>query len=179
MQSRRNFIVHCTRLVLLGALTLTGCSDEAPTEREPAAAADSQPLKLYQAKWLKVTDANPPEQWLASREAKRDLPLDEPAVLDMARVLSVATMRFRDHPRMIANRAVQLEEMLGEKNIRESAPKLIVTISQVPGPSRSVESFAALTQQYFNLRAEGLGQGPAIDTLKQRIGRVAPEAAGR
>lgn len=174
MKSRRKSILHCTLLLAVFSVAFSGCSDEAQTPSESTAKEQPTKSQLHRAKWLWVTDANPPEQWLASREAKRDLALDEPAVLDMARVLHVAATRFRDHPRMIANRAVQLEEMLGEKGITESAPKLIVTISQVPGATRSVESFASLTQQYYNLRKGGLAQAPAIDALKQQIERAPP-----
>ncbi|MEI9901032.1 MAG: hypothetical protein WDN31_13845 [Hyphomicrobium sp.] len=98
---------------------------------------------------------------------------------DMRKVLDVAAVRFRDQPRMIANRAVQLEEMLSEKRISERAPRLIVTLSQVPGSQRSVESFAALTQQYYNLRLEGLGKAAAIEALKQRLGPTALETNDR
>ena len=78
--------------------------------------------------------------------------------------------RFRDHPRMIANRAVQLEGMLREKDIPERAPELIAVLSEVPGEARYVESFASLTQQYYNLRMEGLGRAQAVDVLRQQTG---------
>jgi hypothetical protein len=172
---------RCARALVIVAiaLALVACSDDPPTESQAPARAETPKPAAHRQPWLKVTDGMPPEQWLASREAGRDLDQYEPAVADMRRVLEVAAARFRDQPRMIANRAVQLEGMLGEKDIAERAPRLIVTLSQVPGPHRSIESFSALTQQYYNLRVEGLGQGPAIDTLKQRFERTLPEANAR
>lgn len=165
--------------VLMASLTLVACSDESPPEPPTPAAAETGRTPLHEVTWVRVTDGIAPEQWLASREAGREVALHEPAVLDMARILDVAATRFRDQPRMIANRAVQLEGMLEEKSISERAPRLIVTISQVPGPHRSVESFAALTQQYYNLRMEGLAQGAAIDALKRQLERTPAEIHDR
>jgi hypothetical protein len=160
-------------LIAALALTLGACGDEAAhdTESAPAPVA-AQGESLNALAWLKQTHAIAPEHWLASREAGRSLDMYDPSVGDMRRVLETAAMRFRDHPRMIANRAVQLEGMLQEKGIEESAPRIITNLSQIPGRTRYVESFAALTQQYFNLRMEGRSRGQAIDLLKaQDVGR--------
>lgn len=153
------------------ALAMAACSDPAPPETQTPAAQTTKPA-IREMKWIRVTDGIAPEQWLASREARADLEPHHPAVGDMTRILEIAALRFRDHTRMIANRAVQLEGMLAEKGISERAPRLIVILSQVPGPQRSVESFASLTQQYYNLRLAGLGQGPAIDALRQELYRT-------
>lgn len=152
-------------------LTMAACGDPAPPEPEAPAPQATKPA-IREMKWIRVTDGIAPELWLASREAGNDLEPDDPAVGNMARILEVAAFRFRDHMRMIANRAVQLEAMLAEKGIAERAPRLIVILSQVPGPQRSVESFASLTQQYYNLRLTGLGQGPAIDALRRELYRT-------
>lgn len=164
---------------LMAVIGIAACSDDSAPEPHGQAetGTTAQPDKpaAHELTWLRLTDGIAPEQWLASREAGRDLGLYETSVRDMSQVLHVATARFRDQPRMIANRAVQLEEMLREKGIAERAPRLIVTLSQVPGVQRSVESFAALTQQYYNLRLEGLGQGEAVEALKKRLGPIAPE----
>jgi hypothetical protein len=163
------------RLTLIAALALTiaACSDEVaretPSAPAPVAAQDES---LNALEWLKQTHPIAPEHWLASREAGHDLDMYDSSVGDMRRVLETAAMRFRDHPRMIANRAVQLEGMLKEKGIEERAPRIITNLSQVPGRTRYVESFSALTQQYFNLRMEGRSRSQAIDLLKaQDIGR--------
>jgi len=120
----------------------------------------------YQLDWLRVTDGVSPDQWLASRRLQRNIDFYDPEVREMRALLNTAASRYRDHPRMIANRAVQLEGMLAEKNITERAPELIATLSEVPGESRHVESFAAMTQQYYNLRMEGLDRAQALQALK-------------
>lgn len=150
------------------SLLLSACGDENFAEPQTSASPAEEKRVSHRLEWLRLTDGIAPEQWLASREAGRDLDLYDTAVIDMRRVLDVAAARFRDQPRMIANRAVQLETMLHEKNIDERAPRLIVTLSQVPGQARYIDSFAALTQQYYNLRMEGLDRGQALDALRQR-----------
>jgi len=160
-------LLLCTIALALSCL-VSGCGDETVSEapQVPPPVAEKQvPARLD---WLRMTDGIAPEQWLASREAGRELDLYDPAVLDMRHVLDRASARFRDLPRMIANRAVQLEGMLGEKHIVERAPRIIVSLSQVPGETRYVESFGALTQQYYNLRMEGLSRGEALEALKRQ-----------
>jgi hypothetical protein len=164
MHSMRRLLLPC---VIAG---LAACSDDG----EPAAPQHAPPVPVaqqadHQLEWLKQTDGLLPEQWLASREAGLELDRFDDRVSEMHAVLQVAAMRFRDHPRMIANRAVQLETMLREKKIEERAPRLIVTLSQVPGKQRYVESFASLTQQYYNLRTSGLSRGEATDALRRQV----------
>ena len=128
-------------LIAALALSITACGDEAAHETESAPApVAAQAESLNALEWLKQTHAIAPEHWLASREAAHDLDQYDPSVGDMRRVLETAAMRFRDHPRMIANRAVQLEGMLKEKGIEERAPRIIANLSEVPGRTRYVES---------------------------------------
>lgn len=68
---------------------------------------------------------------------------------------------------MIANRAVQLEEMLSGNNSDERAPQLIVRLSEVAGDGRYVDSFGALCQQYFHLRQQGMEPDEALQALKR------------
>lgn len=165
-------IAHHARLMLLVgiAIALGACSDESepasPPQPLPASVAEAATHKI---EWLKQTDGISPEQWLASREAGEALDRFDARVSEMDSVLAEAGRRFRDHTRMIANRAVQLEGMLREKSIEERAPRLIVTLSQVPGSQRYVESFASLTQQYYNLRTGGLSRADAIQALRQQV----------
>ncbi len=112
-----------------------------------------------------MTDTTPPELWLASRQAGSDLAMDDARVVALKEVLDDASRSFREYPRMIANRAVQLEEMLQEKNMGEPAPELVAELSRAVGPERNVESFGALCGQYFNLRMQGLDRQQALKVL--------------
>ena len=108
--------------------------------------------ELPRIKWLDAHSTITPEQWLASREAKVDLDENDPAVVALRVKLNEAAQRFGDATRMIANRAVQLEEMLAEEGITEHAPELIETLSSTATETRQREGFGSLTQHYFNLR---------------------------
>jgi hypothetical protein len=167
---RRSATPFAGRLVwLIGALCsglmLAACGEE-PEATPEANAAPEPRIAIYQLDRLKMTDRVSPELWLASRQARRDLPEDHPNVIRHRHILDVASRRFRDYPRMIANRAVQLEDMLKQKKLPEPAARLIVRLSGVPGETRYVESFGALCQQYFNLRMQGLDQEEALMILK-------------
>lgn len=162
---KRSLLFAC---LLGGSLTMSACSDEPSIEASaPAQPATAPAPHLHALPWLKRTDPTDADVWLASREAGRDLDPLDPAVSEMHRRLEVAGQRFRDHPRMIANRAVQLEAMLKEKGIDEHAPNIIDTLCGVPGDRRYVESFSSLTQQYYNLRLEGLDKAKAVEALRK------------
>lgn len=142
-----------------------GCSDEPDVDRTERA-PPKQPPALHEHERLEVTEGPSPAQWLASRQTGRDLTKEDPLVLAYAAMLKSAGRRFREYPRMIANRAVQLEEMLAEKGIPETAPQIIEGLSGVAGDVRYVESFGALCQQYYNLRLQGLQRKDALQLLK-------------
>lgn len=147
------------------AIALTACSEPAQETAAPSPPPRPQ-AAIYQTPHLTALDRVPPEVWLASRQAGRDLPAHDQSVAAMRRMLDTAGKRFRDFPRMVANRAVQLEDMLEEKHISEPAPQLIAQFSDVAGEARNVESFGAFCQQYFNLRMQGLDQQKALHVLR-------------
>jgi hypothetical protein len=144
---------------------VAGCSDEPDVERT-VRSPPKQPPALHEQGRLEVTEGPSPAQWLASRQTGRDLTKDDPLVRAYGGMLKSAGRRFREYPRMIANRAVQLEEMLAEKGIPETAPQIIEGLAGVSGDTRYVESFGALCQQYYNLRMQGLQRHAALKVLK-------------
>jgi hypothetical protein len=169
-QERRSAVRLARRLVrtcglLWLVLAVAACGEE-PEEKSAASAPPAPPAAIYQLGRLDPTDRTLPEQWLASRQAGRDLAEDDLAVIELKRTLEVAGRRFREYPRMIANRAVQLEVMLKQKDMGEPAPQLIERLARVPGETRYVESFGALCQQYFNLRMQGHAPEEAVKMLK-------------
>jgi hypothetical protein len=157
---------HLARLfAAVGIALAAGCSEE-PQETPVAQSVPKEAPPIHRMERLDRIEGPSPARWLASRQAGRDLPEEDPLVMEYARMLATAGRRFREYPRMIANRAVQLEAMLAEKNMPESAPQLIEELTTVPGDTRYVESFGALCQQYFNLRTQGVERQDALKLLK-------------
>ncbi|MGQ4273734.1 hypothetical protein [Terrihabitans sp. B22-R8] len=127
------------------------------------AAADRQ--DLARRDWLQPTDDTAPQLWLASREAGSDLPPNAPAVLAWGVVLDDAGQRFGEAPRMIANRAVQLQAMLIEIDVAET-PKEIIDGFSVLAAKGSRSGFSDICQHYFNLRSQGLSREAALAALR-------------
>ena len=81
--------------------------------------------------------------------------------------LDQAAKHFHDPPRMIANRAVQLEEMLAANGIEEGAPELIQILSSATADTNLKQGFGSVCQHYFNLRQQGIDREGALEQLKQ------------
>jgi hypothetical protein len=138
---------------------------EEPQATEPVSEA-TQPPALPRITWLDARDETTHERWLASRVAHADLAEKDQAVVVMRENLRAAARRFGDPPRMIANRAVQLEEMLASTGIEESAPDLIESLTAVSDVQSQREGFGAMCQQYFYLRKQGMNREAALKQLK-------------
>ncbi len=121
---------------------------------------------LPRIKWLNAHSEVTPEQWLASRAAHADLTEADPEVQAIRAELYTAAKRFGNEPRMVANRAVQLEEMLSAEGIDESAPDLIAFLNSMASDTRPKEGFGTVCQHYFNLRKQGVGRDAALERLK-------------
>ncbi|MCJ8144045.1 hypothetical protein MKI84_14080 [Ancylobacter sp. A5.8] len=148
----------------VAAFALAGCSDEAqPESRERVTASASN--EIARKTWLQPTDGTPPGLWLASRDSGHDLSPDAPAVAGWHARLADADERFGETDRMIANRAVQLEAMLGEIGIKESAEEIIAGFAAFAGKGARA-GFSDLCQHYYNLRAQGLSREASFAALK-------------
>lgn len=166
-------------LVTLTALAVASCDDVA----EPVSAAKPAPQAQggrdhAKIQWLYAGGPMSPAQWLASREAEIDLPESDPEVAAINKVLGRAARNFGDEPRMIANRAVQLEGMLAASGIQESAPDLIEGFLPAVAGIGAKQGFGALCQQYFNLRQQGVPRDAALERLREaRLLQPTDEAA--
>lgn len=152
--------------IAVALLALGACSDE-PEEHAVTRHVPSEPPAIHQMPRLDRGEHIKPEQWLASRDAGHDVAEDAPEVAELRALLTVAGKRFREYPRMLANRAVQLETMLHNRGLGEPATRLIADLSEVPGDKRYVESFGSLSQQYYNLRLQGFDRQEALNLLKR------------
>lgn len=148
------------------ALGLAGCPGESePETRERVAAPEAS--AIARKTWLQPTDDTDPEVWLASRDAGADVAANAPAAKAWHDVLDAADDRFGETGRMIANRAVQLETMLSEIGIRETAREIIADFSTLAGKG-SRAGFSDLCQHYYNLRKQGLDRTAALAALAEQ-----------
>jgi hypothetical protein len=161
------------------ALALAGCPSEAPPEpRERVAAPpgdDAARKDLALKSWLQPTDSDDPDVWLASRDAGHDVAPGDPAVAQWRAILTDADARFGETDRMIANRAVQLEAMLREIHVKQSAREIVADFAPLAATG-SRSGFSDLCQHYYNLRVQGLTRAAALAALRREAPR--PSADG-
>ncbi|MBA2125299.1 hypothetical protein DLM45_03555 [Hyphomicrobium methylovorum] len=156
-------------VIFLSALVLAGCGDEQPRER---AAEHHSGIKKsgVETSWLGARDEIEPVDWLVARQKQVGRPIKEGDEADLEKALARASALFRGEPRMIANRAVQLEEMLSTEGEHESAVWLITALTGVVSEPSRVESFGAVGQQYYNMRKAGFTGKKALEELSKRYG---------
>lgn len=156
------------------ALPLAGCSGESEPETRERVATPASDAVAKRA-WLDPVDKIEPAVWLASREAGHDVAPGAPSVVAWQARLDAADARFGETDRMIANRAAQLETMLGEIGVRESASQIVDAFMPF-AEKGSRRGFSDLCQHYYNLRKQGLSQPEALAALKAEPVRAEPVA---
>lgn len=148
-------------LSLLLMFSLTACeqnNDDIP-QMEAAPIIDENEIPL----WLDGQVEMSPQRWLVKRS--RAEINDETAEIERtAELLITAADRFDESHRMIANRAAQLEDMLFEHNIKETAVNRLEWFTKLP-TLQTPHSFSALCQYYYNLRIQGKNEDEIIQNL--------------
>ncbi|MBY0558767.1 hypothetical protein [Hyphomicrobium sp.] len=165
-------IVKSTRTILtlsgfIFSLLLSGCGDEQP--RQQSGEKRSGLIKAEQTDWLSMQDETAPGDWLLAREMKSGAKLVPGDADKLRQSLADASARFKDSPRMVANRAVQLEKMLREEGGDETAVLLISGLTKAFLPGR-IASFGAAGEQYYNMRKAGFTSERAFHELSKRYG---------
>lgn len=158
------FFVRCAACIVL-ALAITGCSEEEPS-REPARSGLSRADQ--NESWLAAPDDVEPAAWLIEHEKAMGSELTADEARTLRETLAKASARFRETPRMIVNRALQLETMLKAEGGRETAVSLIARLTDAVREPGRIESFGAAGQQYYNLRRTGLSDEEALSELSRR-----------
>lgn len=147
---------------------LVGCSDE-PEEfvLPPASETNSNvPEEDEVPEWLEVHHVIDPADWILmrSQSALKDKIADK---AQLSALIHEASQHFRDdNPRMVVNRAVQLEDMLLEIGIEKSAMSLIEELTHLP-TTGTPHTFSAYCQYYFNMREQGHDHEHALSVLSQ------------
>ena len=167
-------------------LALAGCGDDGGSGGEPTAKKDEEQAIVATksdaelATWLQPTDPMDTGRWLASREAGKLLPNDDAASAQMRRSLGRAQSFFIEDPRMIANRTVQLGEMLGQAGKSERYETLLEGLTRVAQGARGRQLYGEMCQHYYNTRQQGADRGTALARLGERYGaqRAGDEPSG-
>lgn len=147
-------------LVCLSLIFLLSACDQADTpEMTDVSVSDESEIPV----WLDGQVEMSPQEWLVKRS--KAVVSDEAAEIERAAELLVdAAERFDESYRMIANRAAQLEDMLQEHRINETAVDLLEWFTQLPA-LQTPHSFSALCQYYYNLRVDGKTEDEIIQNL--------------
>lgn len=161
------------RAFLLTTLLLAACGSEEPREENQSVVARTAEGDL--PGWLTPTDGTDPARWLAGREAGHPLPDDAPEVAAMRASLKTARTAFVEDPRMMANRTVQLGQMLAEIGKTESYRSLIDGLGGIALPrGRHKSLYGEMVQHYYNARAQGADHDGALAQLASREKPAAP-----
>lgn len=149
-----------TMLAVLACM-LIACAEEAsPPRAAPTPGAAAEPAQS--ATWLGAHDAAPPGPWLIAHLPDRAR-ANGTTPEAVTALLQTAAGRYRESPRMIANRAMQLQTMLAEEGLDEDAVSLLTLLARLPPANRV--SFSADCQHYYNLRVQGLDREQALARL--------------
>jgi hypothetical protein len=146
------------------ALLLAACEEVKPPQgrmRVVAAEPDQR------AGWLSPRDRVDPAVWLAARVGG-GRPASDEAVERMRRALDGAQGRVLESPRMLANRAAQLSDMLSAAGMREDLADLVGSLGRAAGMAAAKQTFGELCQHYLNLRRQGRSGEEALAALAER-----------
>jgi hypothetical protein len=154
-------------LAVLAVLMVSACDRGGEAENaDQAVVARTSETEL--PAWLSPTDGTDPARWLAGREAGHPLPADAEPVRAMRTALNGAAGGFIEDPRMIANRTVQLGQMLAEVGKGERYRALIDGLGQIAARhGRHKRLYGEMCQHYFNTRNRGLGHAAALADLTE------------
>lgn len=145
------------------AALLYACGDTAPQQRGAVEVKRKDELP----KWLTPIDRVDPAYWLAARKSG-GAPVDEGRVARLQRALDIGGVHFLEAPRMLANRAAQLDEMLSEIGVAEDEAQSIESLARVAAATGGKQTFGDLCQHYFNLRKQGATRESALADLSER-----------
>lgn len=154
--------------LMAGTLLLASCGDDEPKTKDAPNATSAN--AAHTEKWLQPGSKLSPAQWMASRKLPEVKPPHDPEVMRIAANLDAANKLYRESERMIANRAVQLEDMLQDMGVTETAADILADLTRVAGEAGQTEGFGAVSQHYYNLRSHQTGRGEALAALTHRYG---------
>lgn len=153
-------------LLALFLASLSGCSEG--VEEIPSASAAAEAERAAQSlapdEWLNVEEGVPPALFLARTTGAEET--------DLAGPLEKLAGRYRESPRMIVNRLIQLWRATRDSDPELTPLRLIEDFTPPDQPSgRAMESLGPAAQHYLVARGQGLDHEAA---LKAAFGRAGP-----
>lgn len=148
-------LIFCLSFMFL----LAGCDQENAPQMDAVAVVDESKIPL----WLDGQVEMSPQEWLVKR-SRAEITDEKAEIERTAELLVIAADRFDESHRMIANRAAQLEDMLLEHRIHETAVDRLEWFTKLP-TLQTPHSFSALCQYYYNLRTQGKTEDDIIQNL--------------
>lgn len=148
-------LLVCLSFIFLSA----ACNQEDTSEMSDVSVVDESKIPL----WLDGQVDMSPQEWLVKR-SNAELTDEKAEIERAAELLITASNRFDESHRMIANRVAQLEDMLIEHRINETAVDLLEWFTKLPA-LQTPHSFSALCQYYYNLRIKGKTNDEIIQNL--------------
>ncbi|NEU11367.1 hypothetical protein G3T14_04405 [Methylobacterium sp. BTF04] len=157
---------------VLLAFAVSAC-DKAEESGETARAPEEQIIVATKSDadvpaWLSPTDPMDPARWLASRELGRPAPEVGSQAEHLRHSLSRAKDTFIEDPRMVANRTVQLGQMLAEAGKPEPYADLLDGLEEVAAATTRKQLFGEMCQHYYNTRQQGADRATALTRLTER-----------
>lgn len=155
-----------TALVLVLALSACDRGEEASNTEDQALVATKSDAEV--STWLSPTDPMEPARWLASREIGKPAPEVGSQTEHLRHSLARAKDSFIEDPRMIANRTVQLGEMLKEAGKPEPYADLLDGLEEVAATTHRKQLYGEMCQHYYNTRQQGVDRAATLARLNER-----------
>ncbi|KQO78702.1 hypothetical protein ASF20_10305 [Methylobacterium sp. Leaf88] len=161
----------------LALLLVLGACDGGEPAQDTAVVATKSDAEV--PTWLSPTDGMEPAVWLARREPGQPVARAAARSDHLRQSLSRAKEIFIEDPRMIANRTVQLGQMLAEAGEPESYTDLLEGLEGAASPTHRKQLYGELCQHYYNSRQQGLDRAQALARLTERYAAqpAAPDVA--
>ncbi|SFK61189.1 hypothetical protein [Methylocapsa palsarum] len=150
-------------------LTLFAACDKREPSKDATSSDHVEVQDKNRSNWLRISDQVDPAAWLVSKEMRREVAANDPAVLEMRQALALAETRFLESDRMLANRTAQVSETLSSEGRPLSSLTLLASLTMIVPETSQKQTYGDLCQFYLNLRHAGVDHDGALAFLSKRF----------
>jgi hypothetical protein len=131
-------------LLVVSSLFLAACGEEKRVREADVEDVIEAEDGKTDAIWLRANDHIDPAQWLASREAGRELAATDAAVDKMRAAILAARRHFIESHRMLANRTAQIGRMLADEGKVEDYGSILYALTDVAKAAGQRQTYGEL-----------------------------------